>query len=171
MTDIAPLIVVMGVSAAGKSSVGVALSAELGIPFLDADDLHPQANVAKMAAGIPLDDDDRRPWLDAVAARLADAGHDGGLVVACSALRRAYRDRLRAGAPSLLLVHLDGSSELLQSRAAARQGHFMPSSLVASQLATLEPLGADERGVVVDVALGVDEIARDAAAWIAAQAG
>lgn len=157
------LIVVMGVSAAGKSSVGRVLADELGLEFVDADDLHPPANVAKMSAGAPLDDVDRWPWLDAVAARMAASPH--GVVVACSALRRSYRDRLRAGAPRAVFVHLTGTSELLAERAAARTGHFMPPALLASQLATLEPLGDDELGIEVSVDGSVASIATAAAAW------
>ena len=147
-------VVVMGVSGSGKTTVGAALADALGLRFVDGDALHPAANVAKMAAGIPLDDADRAPWLDAVGALLAA----GPVVVACSALKRTYRDRLRAAAPDLDLVFLDGSRELLASRTAARPGHFMPASLLDSQLATLEPPTADEHPVTVDVAAPVDQI-------------
>jgi len=158
-------VVVMGVSAVGKSAVGTALAADLGLPFLDADDLHPAASIAKMAAGQPLDDADRMPWLDAVGARLAAAPE--GLVVACSALTRSYRDRLRAAAPDTVFVHLTGSPALLQERAARRQGHFMPASLLRSQLDTLEELGADERGFALDVTAPVPVLAAAAAERIA----
>lgn len=147
-------VVVMGVSGSGKTTVGAALAGALGLPFVDGDALHPAANVAKMAAGIPLDDADRAPWLDAVGAVLAA----GPVVVACSALKRIYRDRLRAAAPALELVFLDGSRELLASRMAARPGHFMPASLLDSQLATLERPAPDEHPVTVDVAAPVPEI-------------
>ncbi|WP_378144590.1 gluconokinase [Cnuibacter sp. UC19_7] len=153
MTGLAALptaIVVMGVSGAGKSLVGAALAARLGYAFVDADDLHPAANVAKMAAGIPLDDLDRWPWLDLVGAAIAR--REGGIVVACSALRVAYRDRLRAAAPDAVFLELDASPELLAARLGARRGHFMPAALLTSQLATLEPLGPAERGVRIDVA-------------------
>jgi len=116
--------------------------------------MHPAANVAKMAAGIPLDDADRAPWLDAIGAVLAD----GPVVVACSALKRAYRDRLRAAAPDLQLVFLDGAPALLASRMAARPGHFMPTSLLDSQLATLERPDPDEHALTVDIARPADEI-------------
>lgn len=159
-TDASPRVVVMGVSAAGKSSVGIALAALLGVPFADADDLHPPANVAKMASGVPLDDADRAPWLDLVGRALADA--PTGLVVACSALRRSYRDRLRAAAPGVVFVHLHGAPDLLAARAAARAGHFMPPALLESQLATLEPLAPDEAGIVLDVAASPDAIAAEA---------
>jgi len=141
-------VVVMGVAGCGKSTVGALLAAELGARFLDADALHPAANVAKMAAGQALDDTDRAPWLAAVAASFAPGE---SLVIACSALKRAYRDLLRAGAPDLVFVHLAGTPELLAQRIGARPDHFMPPALLASQLATLEPLGADEAGFVLDV--------------------
>lgn len=144
----------MGVSGSGKTTIGAALADALGLPFVDADSLHLPANVAKMAAGIPLDDADRAPWLDAVGAVLAS----GPVVVACSALKRVYRDRLRAAAPELLLVFLDGSRELLASRLVARPGHFMPASLLDSQLATLERPGADEHALTVDIADPATEI-------------
>jgi gluconokinase len=147
-------VVVMGVSGSGKTTVGEALADAIGVTFVDGDSLHPQANVAKMAAGIPLDDADRAPWLDAIGRGLA-AGH---VVVACSALKRAYRDRLRAAAPHLELVFLQGSRELLAGRMAHRPGHFMPASLLDSQLDTLEPPTADEDPLTVDVELPLDEL-------------
>ncbi|MGC5221643.1 gluconokinase [Micromonospora sp. DT81.3] len=150
-------IVVMGVAGCGKSTVGAALAAAMGLRFLDGDTLHSPSNVAKMASGIPLDDDDRRPWLDAVGAVLARAG-EPGMVVACSALRRAYRDRLRAAAPDLVCVHLDGSPQLLEDRLRARPGHFMAAGMLASQLATLERLENDEAGVVIGIDQDVDSI-------------
>jgi gluconokinase len=128
--------------------VGEALAARLGVRFADADDLHPAANVAKMAAGIPLIDEDRWPWLDLVGAELAA----GDVVVACSALRRAYRDRLRVVAPELRIVFLHGTRELLAERMGHRPGHFMPTSLLDSQLATLEPPAADEHALSYDIA-------------------
>jgi len=148
-------VVVMGVSGSGKSTVGAALAKRLGVPFLDADALHPPANVAKMTAGEPLDDDDRYPWLDRVGEWLA--GHPAG-VVSCSALRRSYRDRLRAHCPRVEFLHLDGSAETIARRLVARPGHFMPATLLRSQFETLEPLGADEPGVTVDVGHSVDGI-------------
>lgn len=147
-------VVVMGVSGSGKTTVGAALADALGLPFVDGDSLHPAANVAKMAAGIPLDDADRAPWLDAVGEVLAS----GPVVVACSALKRAYRDRLRAAAPRLQLVFLDGSRALLASRMVARPGHFMPASLLDSQLDTLERPSADEGALSADIAAPVADI-------------
>lgn len=148
----APSIVVMGVSGCGKSTVGGALAATLGADFLDADDLHPRRNRDRMAAGVPLTDDDRWPWLDLVAAAMRAAGEEGrGMVVACSALRRVHRDRLVEGAGTCpLFVHLSLGAETIADRLAARRGHFMPSGLLASQLSTLEALEDDEHGVVVD---------------------
>ncbi|GAA3635928.1 gluconokinase [Microbacterium awajiense] len=160
-----PRIVVMGVSAAGKTSVGVAIAARLEVDFQDADDLHPSANRDKMSAGIPLTDADRGPWLDRVGRALAAAP---GLVMACSALRRSYRDRLRAVAPDAVFVHLTGPPALLAARARARTGHFMPPALLVSQLETLEPLAPDEGGVVLDVTASVDDLAESAVRWVLA---
>lgn len=144
MTGSIAVIVVMGVSGAGKSYLGAALARRLGREFIDADDLHPAANKAKMAAGVPLDDADRWPWLDVVA---TTAAAHAPVVVACSALRRAYRDRLRAAVADIAFVELDVAPAELEARLAARRHEFMPASLLTSQLATLEPLGADERGI------------------------
>ncbi|WP_051486092.1 gluconokinase [Nocardioides sp. J54] len=153
----APLIVVMGVSGSGKSTVGAALAQRLGVPYEDADDLHPQANIDKMTAGVPLDDDDRRPWLEQIGRWLAGHGERGG-VVSCSALKRAYRDQLRSHAPRAVFVHLHGTREVIARRQAARPGHFMPASLLDSQFDTLEPLADDEAGTVIDVDQSVDAI-------------
>ncbi|GAA1055876.1 gluconokinase [Agromyces luteolus] len=158
-------VVVMGVSASGKSTVGARLARRLGVPFVDADDLHPQANVDKMRSGHPLDDADREPWLDRVGATLAESARDG-IVVACSSLRRAYRDRIRRAAPTTRFVHLHLSEEALAERAGARLGHFMPATLLASQLATLEPPAEDEPALTVDADEPVDEIVDLAAAWL-----
>jgi carbohydrate kinase (thermoresistant glucokinase family) len=143
-------IVVMGVSGCGKTTVGRALAAGLGLPYVEGDELHPPQNVERMAAGVPLTDADRQGWLEAVAARLAAAGD--GVVVACSALKRSYRDLLRRAAPDLRLVYLSGAPELLAGRVAARRGHYMPASLLPSQLEALEPPAPDERAIEVDVA-------------------
>lgn len=143
----APAYVVMGVSGCGKSTVGRALAGRLGLAFRDGDELHPAANIAKMARGEPLTDADRAPWLRAVAAALSP-----GTVMACSALRRSYRDLLRAEAPCpVVFLHLHGRREVLLERMTRREGHFMPAALLDSQLATLEPLEADEPHLAVDI--------------------
>ena len=162
-----PRVVVMGVSGCGKTTVGGLVARELGVPFLDGDSLHPVANVAKMAAGTPLTDEDRWPWLAIVGRELAAAG-DGGLVLACSALKRSYRDAIREHAPDTIFLHLNGSREVLSQRIAGRSGHFMPPALLDSQLATLQPLQEDERGVVVDIAAPVPEVVAEALKGIAA---
>nr|WP_315266252.1 gluconokinase [Microbacterium lemovicicum] len=162
-----PLIVVMGVSAAGKSTVAAALAARLNTPWLDADDLHPVPNLEKMAAGVPLDDSDRWPWLDLVGDTLAVAARRDGIVIACSALRQTYRDHLRASAHGVRFLHLHGTRELLLSRAAARHDHFMPASLLDSQISALEPLRGGEPGARFDVALPVDDVVEAALAWMA----
>jgi gluconokinase len=153
------LVVVMGVSGSGKSTVGTALAGRMGVPFADADDFHSPASVAKMRGGVALDDVDRRPWLLAIGQWLAQhRDGDGGAVVTCSALKRAYRDTLREAAPDITFLHLDGDVETVRRRVAARTGHFMPESLVQSQFDALEPLEPDERGVVIDFALPVEVI-------------
>lgn len=160
-------IMVMGVSGSGKSSVGAALALSLGLPFLDADDLHPPENRAKMAAGQPLTDEDRWPWLTAVAAAVEAAGP---CVLACSALKRRYRDHLRQRITGpFRIVHLTGPREVIARRLAARKGHFMPPTLLQSQLEALEPPGPDE-ALTADLTLPladlVAEISRNLAAPI-----
>lgn len=154
-------VVVMGVSGAGKSTVGSALAERLGLDFADADHLHPAANVAAMASGIPLTDEDRWPWLDLVGQRLAETD---GLVMACSALRRVYREAILRRCPDAVFVLLEVPRDTLAQRVADRPGHFMPATLLDSQLATLEPLAADEPGVTVpagaDVAATADSVVR-----------
>lgn len=150
----------MGVSGSGKSTVGTALAARLGVPFQDADELHPPANITKMAAGHALDDHDRGPWLEVVGAWLA--AHPGGGVIACSALKRSYRDRLRVHRPDVTWLHLDGDPGLIADRQAGRPGHFMRPGLMASQVDTLERLGPDEGGLVVDVRRSVPDIVAEA---------
>jgi gluconokinase len=150
-------IIVMGVSGSGKSAVGAALAQRLRVPFADADDFHPQANIAKLTAGVPLNDDDRYPWLEAIGEWLA-ARCDSGGVMSCSALKRIYRDQLRRHCPGMLVLHLTGSPEVIRRRQASRPGHFMPASLLASQFQTLEPLEADERGVAIDVDQDINSI-------------
>ena len=153
------IVVVMGVSASGKSTVGRLLAQALGATYLDGDDFHPPENVARMAAGQPLTDADRQGWLDSLSARLAAAMAAGeGVVLSCSALKRRYRDLLRRGAPRLQLVYLHGSRELLATRIAARSGHYMPASLLDSQLATLEPPQADESALACDVSASPEQI-------------
>ncbi|MGK5732404.1 gluconokinase [Streptomyces sp. URMC 124] len=146
------VVVVMGVAGTGKTTVGPLVAEALGVPYAEGDDFHPAANIAKMAAGTPLDDADRAPWLDLIGdwARSRAAAGTGG-VVTCSALKRAYRDRLRESTPGLVFLHLTGNRELIAARMAARKGHFMTTRLLDSQFATLEPLDADEAGVAVDV--------------------
>jgi gluconokinase len=143
-------IVVMGVTATGKTTVGQALAAALGGVFVEGDAFHPKANIDKMSAGIPLDDDDRRPWLRALADEIARLDAAGEIsVTACSALRRRYRDWLREGCRGLFFVHLDATFDVLLDRMKHRT-HFMPPSLLQSQLDTLEPLEPDESGAVID---------------------
>lgn len=152
-------IVVMGVSGSGKSTVGAALAQRLRVPFADADDFHPAANIAKMSAGHPLDDNDRYPWLERIGQWLA--AHPEGGVMSCSALKRAYRDQLRRHAPQTEFLHLYGTPEVIGRRQASRPGHFMPASLLQSQFDTLEPLDPDEGGLVIDVDQAVDSIVDD----------
>lgn len=154
-------IVVMGVSGCGKSTVASALAAQIGGGFTDGDDLHSAASIAKMAAGQPLTDDDRCPWLDRVGGALAQAA--GPHVIACSALKRIYRDRIRAAAGGpVSFVCLQGPQDLLWARMQARQGHFMPAALLDSQLATLQLPDADEHAVIVSIDQTPAEIVRDA---------
>ncbi len=149
------MIIVTGVSGSGKSTVGIALAKALGWPFQEGDDLHPRHNVEKMRRGVPLDDVDRRPWLARVGewidGRLV---HGGQGVVSCSALKRVYRDRLVRARPQVCVVQLRGSRRLLARRLARRKGHFMPASLLDSQLATLEPATAGEQAIVVTINVG-----------------
>lgn len=155
------VLVVMGVSGAGKTTVARMLAVRLGWVFADADDFHPQATIDKMARGEQLTDEDRRPWLAAIATWIDGRTVAGSsAVIACPAFKRSYRDVLRT--PGVVFVHLTGDRELIAGRIAARHGHFRPAELLDSQLAALEPPGADERAVTVDVSPGpsliVDEI-------------
>ena len=141
-------VVVMGVSGSGKSTVGAGIAAALGLHFIDGDGLHSAASVALMQAGTPLRDEDRWPWLDRIGARLSDAAQwPDGVAIACSALKRSYRDRIRRAAPGVRFVFLDGPADLIRARMAGRTGHYMPSTLLESQLQTLESPGADETDV------------------------
>lgn len=157
----APLVVVvMGTTSTGKSSVGERLAAGLEADFVEGDDLHPEANVEKMSAGTPLTDEDRWPWLERIAALIREAVSSGTpLVVTCSALKRSYRDVLRGGqAEQVFFCHLWGDQALLEQRISGRRGHFMPTSMLESQIATLEPLGDDEPGARIDVAPPLDVV-------------
>lgn len=161
-----PLVVVMGVSGSGKSTVAIELARRLGVPFCEGDDLHPPANVAKMKAGHPLDDTDRAPWLAALNAWMR--AHRRGGVVSCSALRRLYRDRLREGLePAPAFVLLDPPRAVLERRMAARRGHFMPASLLDSQLATLERPEADEHALRLEGDEETGAMVDTVLAWLA----
>ena len=151
------IVVVMGVCGSGKTSVGRLLAERLGWAFIEGDDLHPEANRRKMAAGTPLTDEDRWPWLGRIADEMRRAGEDGrSMVVACSALRRVYRDRLRGCGADVRFLHLTGDPELLRARMEGREGHFMPAGLLDSQLATLEPAGPAETVHDLDIAKDVE---------------
>jgi gluconokinase len=153
------LFVVMGVTGSGKSVIGAALARSLGVEFVDGDDFHSPANVARMASGIPLTDEDRAEWLGALAGNIREASDAGrSIVVACSALKRRYRDILRAGVPELKFILLEGSRRLIAERLARRAGHFMPPSLLDSQLATLEEPTPEEGAWVFDISRTPDEI-------------
>jgi gluconokinase len=150
-------VVVMGVTGSGKTTIGRLLAARLGVDFADADDFHSPENIAKMASGTALTDEDRQPWLEAIAGWLSEHADAGG-VAACSALRRVYRDVLRRGAPDAWFLHLAGTSRLAAERVSARRRHFMPAGLVESQFVALEPPGDDERAVDVDASLPPERI-------------
>ena len=159
------MVIVMGVSGCGKTTVGRLLARELGYEFLDADDLHPQANVAKMAQGVALTDDDRWPWLDAIVAAMHErAARGSGAVIACSALKEAYRDRLRrggSGVDEVRIVYLKGDAATIASRLASRSSHYMPASLLASQFAALEE---PSEAIAVDIRQTTEEQVRQIAA-------
>jgi gluconokinase len=158
----------MGVSGSGKTTVGHLLGEAMGVPFLDGDDLHSSGNKAKMRAGNSLDDAERLPWLQAIG-RLITAESERGvpIVVACSALKRSYRDVLREFAPGLLFVHLDGDPSLIVGRIQQRRHEYMPSSLLLSQVEILEPLGTGESGIVVEIGLSPGEIVHDVLVFLA----
>jgi gluconokinase len=160
-------LVVMGVSGSGKSTVAQALAERLGCELAEGDAFHSAANLAKMTAGVPLEDSDRWPWLRDLAAWIQERDRAGRCaVITCSALKRAYRDVFRAVSPHVAFVHLAGTPEVIEKRVHARTGHFMPARLLASQFAILEPLGADERGVAVDVAGELHEVVEAALAGL-----
>ena len=160
-------IVVMGVSGSGKSTVARALADSLGWAFAEADEFHPPANVAKMEGGTPLTDEDRWPWLRAIRDWMSEQAARGqSTVVTCSALRRVYRDVLREAASEVRFVHLTGSRDLLAGRMGQRQGHFMPLSLLDSQLATLEVPEPDERALTLDISAAPEELVRRALAGL-----
>lgn len=153
-------VVVMGVSGSGKSTVAAGIAETLGLHFIDGDGLHPAENVARMRAGMPLRDEDRWPWLDRIGACLADAAQwPDGVAIACSALKRTYRDRIRAAASGVRFVFLDGPAGLIGARMAGRVGHYMPAALLESQMQTLEPPGVDEPDTLrVSIELPVDAV-------------
>jgi carbohydrate kinase (thermoresistant glucokinase family) len=156
------ILVLMGVSGSGKTTVAQVLAERLGWRLVEGDDLHPPANVAKMHSGIPLEDADRWPWLDAIAALIREwRAADGHGLITCSALKKSYRQRLTGGEPGVCFVYLKGSRDLLGQRLAARRGHFMPASLLDSQFATLQEPEADEPAVVVDVSGDPESIAAE----------
>lgn len=164
----------MGVSGSGKSAVGEALAIGLDLEFIEGDEHHPPANVEKMAAGIPLADEDRWPWLHALADLLAERhDRDIGTVLACSALRRSYRDVLRAAVPAeeSFVIELDADEATLRARLEDRRGHFMPANLLASQLATLERLEPDEAGVLVDASRGLETVIAEAVGAVRTRLG
>jgi len=158
----------MGVSGCGKSSVGAALAASLGLPFIEGDVLHPQSNVDKMAKGTPLTDEDRWPWLTLIGETMAEALARGdGIVVSCSALKKIYRDHMRAATGGrLVFVYLDGSRDLLKARMGARTGHFMPLGLLDSQLATLEVPTGEPGVITVSIDQDIEAIAAEALAGL-----
>jgi gluconokinase len=166
-----PPLVIMGVSGAGKSTVAAGVAARIdGGVYIDGDDLHPAPNVAKMAAGHPLDDLDRAPWLDAVGRAMAEVTRSGGTcVMACSALKRVYRERILAQEPAAVFVLLEVERAELERRMRERQGHFMPATLLDSQLATLEPLASDEPGVAVAVRTGTADVVEAVLQQVAAR--
>ncbi len=152
----------MGITGSGKSTVGASLARRLGVDFVEGDDYHPPENVRRMASGIPLTDDDRAGWLRALATRIGEARDAGtGLVMTCSALKRSYRDALRAAAPELQFVFLKGSRVMIAERLAERRGHFMPASLLDSQLATLEEPAFDEHAWTYDIRESAQKIVDD----------
>lgn len=170
-TDKKPLIVVMGVAGSGKTTLASHLAERLGVPFVEGNSLHPPANVKKMASGIPLTDEDRWPWLEAIGDRIeAERSTGHGVVVACSALKRVYRDCLRKKVHDRLhFILLDGSRQLISERMRQRKGHFMPPALLESQFAALESPSPDEHAVILDISHKPAELVEEAANAIAPQ--
>ena len=161
------IVVAMGVCSSGKTSVGKVVASRLNWTFIEGDDLHPPANITKMASGVPLTDEDRWPWLDSIADRMREIDKAGeSAVVACSALRQAYRDRLRRSGADLRFLHLTGDVSLIRQRMQNRSGHFMPAGLLDSQLATLEPAGVDEALYEVDITRNVGDLAEAAIIYL-----
>ena len=158
-SDLPCALVVMGVAGSGKSTIGEALGSRLGWRYEDGDSFHPPSNVAKMKSGQPLTDDDRWPWLKAIAAEIERCSQAGEhVIIACSALKHAYRDILVHGRNDIRIVYLNGSHDVIADRLGHRKGHFMPAGLLDSQFATLEPPSADERPIIVPIDGGVEEI-------------
>jgi carbohydrate kinase (thermoresistant glucokinase family) len=156
----------MGVSGCGKSTIGKLIASRYQVNFIDGDDLHPQGNITKMSQGIPLNDEDRKPWLETVARELNTMGEG---VIACSALKKSYRSTILETAPKAIFIHLHGGEKILQSRLSKRSGHFMPSTLLSSQLSTLEELEPDEPGIVVEISRPEKAILREITDWIDAE--
>jgi carbohydrate kinase (thermoresistant glucokinase family) len=156
----------MGVSGCGKSTIGKLVATKFDVKFIDGDDLHPQGNIEKMSQGIPLNDEDRKPWLESVARELNTLGSG---VIACSALKRSYREAILNLAPGATFIHLSGSRGILESRLSRREGHFMPSTLLDSQLSTLEELSSDEPGLVVEIGQPENAIVKEICTWIEGQ--
>jgi gluconokinase len=156
----ARLVIAMGVSSSGKTTVGELIAERLGVPFIEGDNYHPPKNIEKMSAGTPLTDEDRWPWLDAIGKAMHEAAERDGIAVgACSALKRAYRDRLvKAAGEPIVFIYLDGSFEAIDARMKARKNHFMPESLLRSQFATLEPPGQDENAIDLPIAKTPEEV-------------
>jgi gluconokinase len=156
-------IVVMGVTGCGKTTVGFALAEKLGITFIDSDDLHSDENKRKMSSGTPLNDSDRQPWLQAVSNTLQS--HEK-IVVACSALKKSYREKILVGAPTTQFIHLVGSQELISARLSERSHEFMPIELLDSQFQTLEPLKQSEGGKAIEISQSIEEIVDEITAWL-----
>ena len=163
-------LVVMGVSGCGKSTLAQALANALGLAFIEGDHLHPPENIQLMASGIALNDQNREAWLRTIAQHLGDSQRgDSGVVIACSALKRSYRDLLRGAASDVRFIHLHGAPELIATRLRARSGHYMPPALLDSQLAALEPPSADEQGLSIDIAPAPAEILQQLLGLLQAQ--